>query len=306
MRNGQWKEQEVGWWGGSKITALRSLISKQDTVIGHNVEGRRDKERTHIIRIEEFAKEISEMEGRCIDIGCGPGNVTKLLILPKLPPQTVLVGADISKPMIDRAKLKCRDEKRLSFIQLDIGMTNLPPEEVGRYDNALSFYCLHWVRNSRQAFKNIYKLLQPGGKAVIMLISSHDCYDAYIRMYENPQYRPYMEDVHLFVSPFHQCNNSRAELRKILEDVGFEVQHCSRRDRIFVFQNAEVFRNHMFAVNPFISRIPERLKSEYMDVLVQEMIRGKIAFPKDSDSDRRILDRYYNLVAYIKKPTAVN
>lgn len=42
--------------------------------------------------IEEFEKEMSEMEGKCIDIGCGPGNVTMRLILPRLPPDAELIG----------------------------------------------------------------------------------------------------------------------------------------------------------------------------------------------------------------------
>ena len=42
--------------------------------------------------VEEFAKEMSEMKGKCIDIGCGPGDVTKELILPKLSPNAELVG----------------------------------------------------------------------------------------------------------------------------------------------------------------------------------------------------------------------
>ncbi|KAG7197710.1 hypothetical protein KM043_014470 [Ampulex compressa] len=252
--------------------------------------------------VEEFANEISKMEGRCIDIGCGPGNVSALLILPKLPPQAKLVGADISTPMINHARRKYRNEKRLCFVQLDIGMANLSPEEVGQYDNALSFYCLHWVHDSRQAFENIYKLLRAGGKALVTLISSRICFDAYMRMYENPRYRPYMQDVHCFIPPFHRCNDSRAKLRKILEEVGFEVQHCSRREKNFVFQNTEILRNQALSVNPFISRIPEDLKAEYGDVLLKEMISGMILLPKDTDGDQRMLDRYQLLVAYVKKP----
>ncbi|KAG7197701.1 hypothetical protein KM043_014461 [Ampulex compressa] len=256
--------------------------------------------------VEEFTKEISEMEGKCIDIGCGPGNVTALLILPKLPPQAELVGADISKPMIEYARNKYRDEKRLSFIQLDIGMVNLPPEEVGQYNNALSFYCLHWVHDTRQAFENIYKLLRAGGKALVVFVSSHKIFDAYVRMHQNPRYRPYMQDVHCFIPPFHQCNNSQAELQKILEEIGFEVQHCSQRETNFVFQNTEVLQNHLHAINPFISRLPEHLKAEFMDALVQEMIKGKIALPRYSGGDQPILDKYYNLIAYIKKPVAAH
>lgn len=42
--------------------------------------------------VEEFKNEISEMKGKCIDIGCGPGDVSKKLVLPKLSPKAELVG----------------------------------------------------------------------------------------------------------------------------------------------------------------------------------------------------------------------
>ena len=42
--------------------------------------------------IGEFAEEMSEMKGKCLDIGCGPGIVTKELILPNLSPKAKLVG----------------------------------------------------------------------------------------------------------------------------------------------------------------------------------------------------------------------
>lgn len=42
--------------------------------------------------IEEFSDEIAEMRGKCIDIGCGPGSVTRRLFLPKLPTDASVVG----------------------------------------------------------------------------------------------------------------------------------------------------------------------------------------------------------------------
>lgn len=42
--------------------------------------------------IEEFSDEIYQMRGRCIDIGCGPGTLSKHLILRKLHPKSVLIG----------------------------------------------------------------------------------------------------------------------------------------------------------------------------------------------------------------------
>lgn len=99
--------------------------------------------------IEEFADELAMMHGRCIDIGCGPGHVTKEIILPKLPNDAVVVGIDISELMIQRAKIKYSAEDRLTFSKLDIESPELPIEEIGKYDHAVSFYCLHWCQNMR-------------------------------------------------------------------------------------------------------------------------------------------------------------
>lgn len=42
--------------------------------------------------IEEFKHEISQMQGNCLDIGCGPGFVTKKLLLPILQHDVQVVG----------------------------------------------------------------------------------------------------------------------------------------------------------------------------------------------------------------------
>ncbi|XP_017791962.1 PREDICTED: juvenile hormone acid O-methyltransferase [Habropoda laboriosa] len=261
--------------------------------------------------IEEFEKELSEMEGKCMDIGCGPGDVTKRLILPKLSPEAELVGTDISKPMIDHAKQKYVDEKRLSFFELDIETAALPNEQIGQYSNALSFYCLHWCQNTctvefRQAFENIYKLLRPGGKALVMFLAWNDGFDAYMKIHENPQYKPYMEDADRYVPFFHRSKDSRAALRNMLDGIGFEVLHCSRREKSFVYQNMEILKSHMIAVNPFISRIPDHLKEEFEDVVVREIASRKILFTNRNDNGQQeysILDRYHILVAYARKPS---
>ncbi|XP_017878015.1 juvenile hormone acid O-methyltransferase [Ceratina calcarata] len=256
--------------------------------------------------IEEFEKELSEMKGKCVDVGCGPGDVTKRLILPRLSSEAELVGVDISKSMIDHAKQRYRDEERLSFLQLDIEVQDLPIDALGQYNNALSFYCLHWCHNVWRAFDNIYKLLRPGGKGLVMFLAWNDGFDAYTRVHEDPRYKPYMQDADRFVPFFHRCSDSRAALRKMLDGIGFEVLHCSRREKSFVYENMQTLKSHMIAVNPFISRIPDHLKEEFEDVVVREVASRKILFPNKNDNGQQeysILDRYHILVAYVKKPT---
>lgn len=45
----------------------------------------------------------------------------------------------------------------------------------------------------RRTFENVYKLLQPGGKALLMFLGWNDGFDAYERLAKYPQYKSYME-----------------------------------------------------------------------------------------------------------------
>lgn len=42
--------------------------------------------------IEEFADDLRDMSGECMDIGCGPGNLTNDLLLPALHPNATMIG----------------------------------------------------------------------------------------------------------------------------------------------------------------------------------------------------------------------
>lgn len=121
--------------------------------------------------VQEFSYELSKMRGKVLDVGSGPGNFTKNILLPILPNDTEVVGeqmriercarcvfteflkilrrfagADISETMVNYAR-KYSSDKRLSYVVLDIETSDLPSDQVGQYDNAVSFYCLHWCND---------------------------------------------------------------------------------------------------------------------------------------------------------------
>lgn len=49
--------------------------------------------------VDEFSDEISKMHGRCIDLGCGPGTVTRNIIIPKLPHDATVIGKKKNKSL---------------------------------------------------------------------------------------------------------------------------------------------------------------------------------------------------------------
>lgn len=124
--------------------------------------------------IDEFTDDLMKMSGKCMDIGCGPGDVTTNILLPSLDPNSVIIGkqtnkllmynnklsrvityriyhagTDISQSMIEYANMTYNDEKRLGFEVLDIQTKNLPEKYVSEFDHIFSFYALHWCNNIR-------------------------------------------------------------------------------------------------------------------------------------------------------------
>jgi len=45
-----------------------------------------------LILINQFAEDLKRISGKCMDLGCGPGNVTSNLLLPSLGPDATIVG----------------------------------------------------------------------------------------------------------------------------------------------------------------------------------------------------------------------
>jgi len=42
--------------------------------------------------IEEFSDDLANIHGKCMDIGCGPGDITKDFLLPTLGPNARIIG----------------------------------------------------------------------------------------------------------------------------------------------------------------------------------------------------------------------
>jgi len=42
--------------------------------------------------IDEFQENLAQMSGKCMDIGCGPGDITKDILLPALNSNAVIIG----------------------------------------------------------------------------------------------------------------------------------------------------------------------------------------------------------------------
>lgn len=132
-----------------------------------------------------------------LDIGCGDGKVTAKMAA--LVPRGRVTGADSSPEMIDFAQKRFppAEYHNLRFERADA--QNLGYS--GEFDIAVSFACLHWIKDHLAVLRGIERSLKPGGRMLIQcggrgsdddifslsrLIIKSDKWSGYFQDYSNP------------------------------------------------------------------------------------------------------------------------
>ncbi|CAN8031043.1 unnamed protein product [Ixodes persulcatus] len=108
-----------------------------------------------------------------LDLGCGPGNITRDVLLPQCPPCRRLVAVDSSEDMLKYARERFSHPK-ICYDTLDIVPDDLS-DFVGRYglfDRVYALHLLNWLKDQEQALKNIATLMRPGGEALFIFTAS--------------------------------------------------------------------------------------------------------------------------------------
>ena len=107
-------------------------------------------------RLEEFAP------NSILDLGCGPGNSTK--VLKDEFPTAKIIGADNSDEMLEKAKGLYPD---IEFINLD---ANGDLHEVNeKFDIVFSNACIQWLPNHNELLPKLMTLLKPNGILAIQI-----------------------------------------------------------------------------------------------------------------------------------------
>ncbi|XP_015115633.1 juvenile hormone acid O-methyltransferase [Diachasma alloeum] len=244
--------------------------------------------------VEEFSDTLKNMHGMCLDIGCGPGISMKDIILPKLPKDTLLVGADESELMIEYAKKCCEGEKRLSFLHIDIGGMRIPEQEIEKYNNIVSFYYLHTFQNIQRSARNMSRLLAVGGQGLVMFLSHHDVFDLFMEYRCYHDYKKYMEDVFLQLPALYGLPNAADIVKDDLETVGLKPITCVSKELSFTYDSMDELENTLMVMDPFVDRMPNGVREIYTKQITEQ-------FAKNRMKDGKIVDTYRVVMALFEK-----
>ncbi|KYQ53175.1 Putative methyltransferase 235L [Trachymyrmex zeteki] len=281
------------------ITINNDIIKRPYNPLMYITSNRSQREKAFAI-IDEFNEYLKNISGKCIDIGCGPGDVTKDIILPALDPNAVVIGTDISESMIDYAKKRYTKEKRLEFEVLDIQTKNLPTKYVSEFDLVLSFHTLHWCNDIKQAFENIYHMLRPNGTMLVFFVVSHNIFNVLENLIYDIRFAPYIKDVNKYTWPLRNSINPRKQLKELLQTLGFTVIHCSHRDIFHQDSDLNGFFSSIIAFLDFIDHMPCDRKEEFKKEFADKFAESQIIY-KQKNNQKMALDVYRVLIAFAKK-----
>lgn len=149
--------------------------------------------------ITEAAKRIVPNAKNLLDIGCGAGNYS-LMMLSKIPNLTCTL-VDLSRPMLNSA-LKRVSKQTKNKVEVFQGDLRKVPLKENHFDIILAGAVLHHLRDDKDwetTFIKLYKLLKPGGCLMIsdLIIQDLDVlsaytwerYAAYLETMEGEDYR---------------------------------------------------------------------------------------------------------------------
>ncbi|MFQ5524843.1 MAG: glycosyltransferase [Thermoanaerobaculia bacterium] len=180
---------------------------------------------------------------RVLEIGAGIGNITGWMI-----PRDRYVASDINenylhyltnfaggKPYLDVARVDLEDTETFAALGAD-------------FDTVLCLNVLEHVRDPLAALRNIYSILEPGGRAVIYVPAGQWLYSSLDDALE------------------HRCRYGRDQLREELESCGFEVEHLQSFNRASLpgwLWNGKLLRRRGFS----------RIQLKLFDVMVPILSR---------------------------------
>lgn len=109
---------------------------------------------------ELLARVPVEAPAHVVDLGCGPGNSTQLLV--QRWPSADIVGVDNSAAMLSRAREAL---PKLTFVLSDL--RSFRPDE--RVDVLYANAALHWVPDHAQLLPALLSMLSPGGSLAFQM-----------------------------------------------------------------------------------------------------------------------------------------
>lgn len=239
---------------------------------------------SHLLQEEVFFELISGIDiksgFRCLDVGCGTGNFTKLLV-DLVGEDGYVLGIDPDQGRIDHAKEMYFDIPNLEFLCVSAGnmSTDFP-----KFDVVSSSCVIHWMKDNEKwkTFQNVFDLLKSGGKFA---------FNGLLEMPKNMQLiynrvRDKEKVQHILNLEFSTLEEYESNLIK----VGFAIENIETRQQVCIFKT-------------LIAYLTWLNTSEKCEADIEEVVEThKSTFKLEQCAKGRYIHRYKDIYTVVKKP----
>jgi trans-aconitate 2-methyltransferase len=209
---------------------------------------------------------------RVVDLGCGPGELTRALHTGLQAQETV--GVDNSEAML--AKSQAFAGHGVSFEQADLREFAERPETQGAFDLVFSNAALQWVPDQPKVIALLTKMLAPNGQLAIQVPANQD-HPSHATIREIVAEPPFSDVLDNYVRLF--SNLAPEAYAGLLDRLGYQQQHvrlqvyvhhlASRAD-VVEWVRGSILTDYQKRLSPelfetFLTRYRERLMPQLED-----------------------------------------
>jgi len=211
-----------------------------------------------------------------IDIGCGPGNSTQILL--KRWPKADIVGIDKSEKMIQRAQQDYPDQKWMvgDASSLDISK---------KYDIVFSNAVIHWIPDHDVLIQRLFKLVNTNGILAVQVPANHESplYQTIVKVSRSNKWRAFTagrEEAITYHNAYYYYSRLSSLTKEIAlwETIYYHILN-SHQDLIDWYKST--------AMKPFLDSLPDdESREEFKEEILVECKKfylfqkdGRILYP---------------------------
>ena len=204
-----------------------------------------------------------------LDLGCGTGNLTKILS-ERVGPEGRIVAIDPDKKRLQIAR-ESYSASNIEYIEAD---DRTFPE--GQYDLIFSNTVVHWIRDKRALFEKVYKNLKVGGQFVFVTFdgSPKVSHEIVRRLFEELVSPDFFEDLYstkCFCQSFSEYEALASSFRFIKESAE-TVKHTMK------FKNVDDCIEKYFSSLHRGAFDPEKFDKQKLQEIKEEYGNGPIVY----------------------------
>ncbi len=208
-----WEGKKINWSDGLKAIFSILRYSFFDSEVGDIVyQTLEEMRKLHRYNQWIFSKFHPFLGRRVLEVGSGIGNITKYLL-----DRDFVIATDVELMYLTLLKNTFGQYKKFMIENFDISSSDVERYRSYHIDSVICFNVLEHIEKDEKALKNIFDILESGGRLLLFVPSHRWLYGSL--------------DQHLG----HHRRYGKEELKKKLENMGFQVILLEYFNRIGIF-----------------------------------------------------------------------